>query len=208
MSRAVAQVQPLTDARRIGRRESVITRSWLRLADLPTMVAVGPFDDPGHARQLAAAFLAVQQTCPVQLVLLGTGAHRSAVVRRATEHGLQKRLRLVEDSSGPRWASLLAVADLVIPSPACERSTLLEVMAAGRAVVAPASPATALLVVPGSAGLLYRPGDVSAMTAALLRLLTKPALRHEMADRASQVARRHHTHVPTLHHLAERNHYA
>ena len=45
---------------------------------------------------------------------------------------------------------------------------------------------------PTSAGLVYRPGDVSGMAAALLRLLTSPALRHGMASRAGEVARRHH----------------
>jgi glycosyltransferase involved in cell wall biosynthesis len=68
---------------------------------------------------------------------------------------------------------------------------LLEVLAVGRAVVAPINPATIRLVVPASAGLVYRPGDVSGMAAALLRLLTSPALRHGMACRAGEVARRH-----------------
>jgi glycosyltransferase involved in cell wall biosynthesis len=44
---------------------------------------------------------------------------------------------------------------------------------------------------PHSAGLLYRAGDVSAMTAAVVRLLTRPELRHQMGSRASQVARDH-----------------
>jgi glycosyltransferase involved in cell wall biosynthesis len=68
---------------------------------------------------------------------------------------------------------------------------LLEVLAVGRAVVAPINPATIRLVVPASVGLVYRPGDVSGMAAALLRLLTTPALRHGMACRAGEVARRH-----------------
>jgi glycosyltransferase involved in cell wall biosynthesis len=48
---------------------------------------------------------------------------------------------------------------------------------------------------PHSAGLLYRPGDVSAMTAAVLRLLEHPALRNQMGSRASQVARDHRLQV-------------
>jgi glycosyltransferase involved in cell wall biosynthesis len=42
---------------------------------------------------------------------------------------------------------------------------------------------------PHSAGLLYTPGDVTAMTAAVVRLLSHPELRRQMGSRASQVAR-------------------
>jgi glycosyltransferase involved in cell wall biosynthesis len=69
--------------------------------------------------------------------------------------------------------------------------SLLDVLSACRPVVAPIDPTTVRLVVPTSAGLVYRPGDVSGMAAALLRLLTTPALRHGMACRAGEVARRH-----------------
>ena len=162
--------------------------------ELATIVADGPFDDLEHAHQLAAMFTRVQQTCRTRLVLLGEGTHRSLVVRRAAERRLHTRLVLVEDCFGPQRSDVLATADLVIPSPLSTLSTLEETMAAGRAVVASASPATAALVMPYSAGLLYAPGDVSAMTAAVVRLLSHPALRDEMGIRASQAARRHHVH--------------
>ena len=68
--------------------------------------------------------------------------------------------------------------------------SLLDVLSAGRPVVAPVDPTTVRLVVQASAGLVYRPGDVSGMAAALLRLLTTPTLRHGMACRAIEVARR------------------
>jgi glycosyltransferase involved in cell wall biosynthesis len=159
--------------------------------ELATIVAAGPFDDLEHAQQLAAMFTRVQQTCQTRMVLLGEGARRSLVVRRAAERRLQTRLVLVDDCAGPQRSDLLATADLVIPSPASTLSALEETMAAGRAVVAAASPATAQLVMPYSAGLLYAPGDISAMTAAVVRLLVHPELRDQMGIRASHVARDH-----------------
>jgi glycosyltransferase involved in cell wall biosynthesis len=159
--------------------------------ELATIVAAGPFDDLEHAQQLAAMFTRVQQTCQTRMVLLGEGARRSLVVRRAAERRLQTRLVLVDDCAGPQRSDLLATADLVIPSPASTLSALEETMAAGRAVVASASPATAQLVMPYSAGLLYAPGDISAMTAAVVRLLSHAELRDQMGIRASHVARDH-----------------
>jgi hypothetical protein len=171
-----------------------LSRSTASVPELATIVAAGPFDDLEHAQQLAAMFTRVQQTCQTRMVLLGEGARRSLVVRRAAERRLQTRLVLVDDCAGPQRSDLLATADLVIPSPASTLSALEETMAAGRAVVASASPATAQLVMPYSAGLLYAPGDISAMTAAVVRLLVHPELRDQMGIRASHVARDHHLH--------------
>jgi hypothetical protein len=67
---------------------------------------------------------------------------------------------------------------------------LLALMAAARAVVA----AAARLIAPASAGLLCWPGDVSAITAAILRLSTTPTPGGEMATRARQVTHRQHVH--------------
>jgi hypothetical protein len=168
-----------------------LSRSTASVPELATIVAAGPFDDLEHAQQLAAMFTRVQQTCQTRMVLLGEGARRSLVVRRAAERRLQTRLVLVDDCAGPQRSDLLVTADLVIPSPASTLSALEETMAAGRAVVAAASPATAQLVMPYSAGLLYAPGDISAMTAAVVRLLSHPELRDQMGIRASHVARDH-----------------
>lgn len=163
--------------------------------DLATIVAVGPFGDLEHARHLAAMLVAVQQPGPTRLVMLGTGAGCSVVSGCATQHGLQRRLVLVEDSVGPQRSQWLAASAVVIPSPGVAPAALVEVMAAGRAVVASASPATALLVMPNSAGLLYGPGDVWKMIAAVVRLLTHAELCHQMGNRAIQVAQYHHRSV-------------
>lgn len=165
-------------------------RSPGRLPDRPTIVAVGPFDDIAHAEQLAAAFTVVRRVYEAQLALIGGGAERDAIVRRAAAHGVETDVHLIEDSSGPGWPDLLAAADLVVPSTTSSTTTIREVLAAGRAVVAPEHPATVGLVVPTSAGLIYRRGDVFGMAEAMLRLLTTPALRESMAERARDLAPR------------------
>jgi glycosyltransferase involved in cell wall biosynthesis len=168
-----------------------VARSWVGLAGLPTVVATGPFDDLSHAEQLADAFTAVRRRYRAQLVLLGTGPHRTAVVRRMFARGVGCDLHLPRAFPAGRWSDIVAAADVVIPSTTSGPEYLLEVMALGRAVVAPVDPATVGFVIPTSAGLVYRPGDVSGMAAALLRLLTSPALRLGMASRAGEVARRY-----------------
>jgi glycosyltransferase involved in cell wall biosynthesis len=191
MSRRVGGPSSLINRQhRVRTDGSASTQSWIGLPDLAIVVAIGPFDDVAHAENLAATFVAVQQTCRTQLVMVGTGAGRHVVAHHAVEHELETRLLVIDECGGRRRSRLLAGADLVIPAPASSPSALVEVMAAGRALVAPAGPATALLVMPCSGGLLYRPGDASAMTAAVSRLLTETELRRQMGIRARQAAQR------------------
>lgn len=171
-------------------------RSLLGLADLPTVVALGPFDDRAHAEQLAAAFTAVRRRRNAQFVLVGPGVHRAAIVRRTFAQGVRTSVHVVPED---RWADVISAADLVVPSTASGSKRLLEVLAAGRPVVAPVNPTTVRLVLPSSAGFVYPPGDVSALAAALVRLLTTPSLHHGMACRAREVAHRHQTQRIRLH---------
>ena len=159
------------------------------LAALPTIVALGPFDDPEHAEQLAAAFTVVRQVREAQLLLVGTGAQRETVVRRAAADNVETDVHLIEGPPRQQWTDLLAAADFVVPS-ISDVTTLLDVLAAGRAVVTAEHPATVGLVLPTSAGLVYRRGDVYGMALAMLRLLTTPELRNGMAARARDAATR------------------
>lgn len=176
---------------RISPHDPMVARSAVGLAGLPTIVAIGPFDDRAHAEQLAAAFTMVRRRCQVQLVLLGTGTQCVTIMRRTLAQGVRTSVQVEKDVTG-RWAELIAAADVVVPSVASGPITLLDVLAAGRPVVAQADPATVTVVVSASVGLVYRSGDVPAMAKALLRLLASPTLRTGMGCRASEVARRYH----------------
>ena len=183
-------------------------RSLIGLAGRPTIVAVGPLDDRAYAEQLAAAFATVRSRCDAQLILLGTGAHRATVMRQTFAQGVGTSVHVVRDLPAERLPYLIAAADVVVPSPATASTMLLGVLGVGRPVVAPAEPATVRVVVPASAGLIYRRGYVPGMAEALLRLLTTPALRHGMGCRARQVARQHHLQRIALQRTEQRNEHA
>lgn len=186
----------------------VDARSRVGLPGLPTILATGPFDDRAHAEELAAAFTTVRSRCRAQLVLLGAGEYRATVLRRGFAEGVGTSVHVIRDLTDGCWPYLIAAADVVVPKNATGCTTLLNVLGAGRPVVAQADPTTVRLVVPASAGLIYRPGDVSGMAGALLRLLTTPALRHGMGCRARTVARRYHLQRMALQRIDQRNEYA
>jgi glycosyltransferase involved in cell wall biosynthesis len=187
--------------------DPIAARSLLGLAGLPTIVATGPFENQAHAEQLAAAFTTVRSRCRAQLILLGTGEHRTTVMRRSFAQGAGASVHVIRDLTEDRWPYQVAAADVVVPNIAGGYTTLLDVLGAGRPVVAQVDPTTVRLVVPASAGLIYRPGDVSGMAEALLRLLTTPALRHGMGCRARAVARRYRVQQTALQRAEQRSEY-
>jgi glycosyltransferase involved in cell wall biosynthesis len=129
-------------------------------------------------------------------------------MRRSFAQGAGTSVHAIRDLTEDRWPYVIASADVVVPNISAEHTTLLDVLGAGRPVVAQADPTTVRLVVPASAGLIYRPGDVSGMAGALLRLLTTPALRHGMSCRARTVARKYHLQRMVLDRAEERDQYA
>jgi glycosyltransferase involved in cell wall biosynthesis len=171
-------------------RDPLVARSVLGLAGLPTILATGTFWDRSEAEQLAEAFATVRRRCVVQLAIFGTGKHRTTVLRTAYALGVGCDVHMIRNCSEGWWPDIVAAADVVAPSHEPGPISLLDILSAGRPVVAPIDPATVRLVVPASAGLVYRRGDISGMAASLLRLMTNPGLRYRMACRALEVGRR------------------
>ena len=80
---------------------------------------------------------------------------------------------------------ILAASDIVVLASrfgeGCPNAVL-EAMAAGKPVVAARSGGTPEVVVDGETGLLYRPGDVTALRETLIRLAGDPALRRQLGE--------------------------
>ena len=151
-----------------------MARSVLGLAGLPTILATGPFWDHSEAEQLAEAFATVRRRCVVQLAIFGTGKHRTTVLRSAYALGVGSDVHMIRNCSEGWWPDIVAAADVVAPGTEPGPISLLDILSAARPVVAPIDPTTVRLVVPASAGLVYRRGDMSGMAASLLRLMTNP----------------------------------
>jgi hypothetical protein len=110
-------------------------------------------------------------------------------MRKALALGVRTSVHVNEALAGDRWTDLMGAADVVVPSAAAGAITLLDVLAAGRPVVAPIDPLAVQLIVPASVGLVYRHGDVSGTARALLGLLVSPTLRTGMDPCAREVAK-------------------
>jgi hypothetical protein len=152
-------------------------RPLTELAGPPTIVASRPFGHRTHADRLDP--LSPRCRCDAQLVLLGGGTQPGAVLRGTVAHGVGVSAELCRE--------LTPAANLGVPSPTSRLTAFTDVLGAGRPLVAQANLVTAWPLVSSGAGLVY----VRGMVAALLRLLTKPGLRHRMAACVAEAARRH-----------------
>jgi len=141
----------------------------------PEVVSVARLVPDKNPLALLEAFARVAPERPgARLVLAGDGPLRPSLEARASEPDLAGR---VEFAGGrPDVRPLLARARVFALSSAREGSpnAVLEAMAAGLPVAAPAVGGLTELVRHGETGLLAPPGDVPALAEALARLLDRP----------------------------------
>lgn len=133
---------------------------------------------------LGAAELVARTRPAARFVVVGDGDDRVALERRASEGELAGRVTFLG------WRhdlpALYADLDVVVLSSRNEGTptSIMEAMAAGRAIVATAVGGVPDLLPPGT-GLLVPPEDVAALAAAIYRMLESPPER-EMLGRAAR----------------------
>jgi glycosyltransferase involved in cell wall biosynthesis len=147
--------------------------------DLPLVLTVARLDEQkGHRHLLAAA----AQVPEAVFVIAGDGPERAALGKLAARLGIAERIRFLGERTDV--PDLLAVCDLFVLPSLYEGLpiSVLEAMAARRAVVATTAGGTAEAVLDGECGLLVPPADPHALAAAVSRLLSDEGLRSALAD--------------------------
>lgn len=142
---------------------------------------------------LIRAVAALPANLDLTLLLVGDGELRAAAERLARELGVAGRLRFVGFRQDV--PAVLQALDIYCLPSLWEGLPIgvLEAMASGKAVVATAVDGTCELIDHGRSGWLVPPRDPAALTAALLQLATRPALRAALGARATEMVREHFT---------------
>ena len=114
---------------------------------------------------------------PWELVIVGEGSEREAILAEAARLGLADRVHLPGFAANP--AQVLPQFDLFALSSDSEQFpiSVVEAMAAGLAVVSPAVGDVADIVAAANQPLITPPGDEAALSAALVKVAADPALR-------------------------------
>ncbi|HEY1660168.1 MAG TPA: glycosyltransferase family 4 protein [Candidatus Sulfotelmatobacter sp.] len=162
--------------------------------------------DPNHATILYFGRLspekglhdllhAMRRLPHLDLAIAGDGPQRIEIEQLSVSLGLQNVFFLGQ-LRGPELDHAIAQSRFtVLPSHAYETlgKTILESYAWGRAVVASDLGSRRELVHPGVTGLLYKPGDITALTAALELLGRHSDLADRMGNSGRELVRHHHT---------------
>jgi glycogen(starch) synthase len=113
-----------------------------------------------------------------RLVVAGDGTYRGELARRVGDQGLDDRVTFVGFVDEGRLRDLYAAADVAVVPSLYEPFGLvaLEAMAAGAPLVVADTGGLREIVVDGVTGLLFPPGDATALAHAVRRVLTEPGL--------------------------------
>jgi glycosyltransferase involved in cell wall biosynthesis len=172
-----------------------------RFLGIPPLDAGRPFRRVGMVANLrsvkmpetlvGAAAALLPRFPELEFVIAGEGNLRPKLERRIEALGLSGRFHLpgiVHDI--PTFLSRIDIAVLTSGSEGMSNA-LLEYMTAGRAIVATAVGGNIELIQDGAQGLLVSPGDTSALTQALQRLLQEPAQGASLGAAAREYAKRY-----------------
>jgi glycosyltransferase involved in cell wall biosynthesis len=145
---------------------------------VPRIIAVGRLKAPKDFLTLVRAASRLPEGA--ETLIVGEGPDRPRLEQEINALGVTERVRLL----GERYdvPKLLADADVFVLSSASEGMpvSVLEAMAAGLPVVSSRVGGVPELVVDGETGILVRPGDASALAAALSGLIADPAKRRSL----------------------------
>jgi glycosyltransferase involved in cell wall biosynthesis len=143
----------------------------------------------GQRHLVDAAALVLTQVPDARFVIAGEGELRPALERQIKDKHLEKHVFLV--GFRPDILSVHKAFDIFVMSSVTEGlgTSLLDAMACGKPIVATTAGGMPEVVAGGETGLLVPPRDDEALAAAIVRLLTDPALRARMGAAAEQRVR-------------------
>lgn len=157
--------------------------SWTGLV-IGTVGRLTPLKSIPHLIEAVAQLKAegLEVTC----LILGEGPQQAALQALAAERQVAGQVRFVGFQSLPlAWVQRMDICVLCSSNEGLPR-VVLEAMLSGKPVVGSDVTGTRELVVNEQTGLLYGYGDIPALTAALRRLLSDPALRERMGQAGYQ----------------------
>ena len=181
------------DLSRFDRPARAALNAELNLPAGPRVIVVSNLIEYKGHEYFLRAWAQVLQVFPEAVALLvGGGTLRPSLERLAHSLNATHAVRFL----GIRHdvPALLAVCDIYVHPSLQEgySNSLLEAMAAGRAVVATSVGGNVEAVSDGDTGLLVPPQDSSALCSAMVRLLSNPGQARAMGERARSTVRTRH----------------
>lgn len=149
---------------------------------LPTIIAVGRLDAVKGFDLLVAAFAKVKATPRCQLLILGEGSLRADLLSRAQRLGIGDRVRFLGFRANPFAYMARARAFALSSAAEAFANVLVEAMTCGTPVVSTDCPyGPREILQDGACGLLVRPGDATALAAAMERVVTDDGLAAKLS---------------------------
>ena len=185
----------------VNTAQSEDIRSRYGVGDEPLIIFVGSFQ-PWHSIDLLieAFTLMASTNTKAKLVLVGDGKLRSEMESKVHSLQIEKRVLFTGRVSHQDVVALLATSQVAVLSHRHSMAALsgtplklLEYMAAGKAIVAPALPNIERVLTHRVTGLLVPPDNPEALADAMVELLEDEPLRSKMGQAAKQEAIEKHS---------------
>ena len=179
------------DIQRFTLREGSSTRSSLGLEHSLVLGFIGHVRE-WHGLDAVIDLLVRPALANACLLIVGDGPARPSLEQRARELGVKDRVRFTGTMPRESIPELTSCIDIALQPKVTAYASplkLFEYMAAGRAIVAPATPNILEILQHDVDALLFAPGSTQAMAEAIEKLVADPALREGLGKAACEKIR-------------------
>ncbi|HEY8992893.1 MAG TPA: glycosyltransferase [Candidatus Microsaccharimonas sp.] len=161
--------------------------------DVPIITFVGRLDAEKHLSVLVNAFAKVLEHTPAHLLIIGDGQDAVSLKEQSYELGIFDKVTFTGRVTEEDKMVLHKIGTVfAMPSPMELQSiATLEAMASGQPVVAVDAGALKELCQDGRNGILYELDDDQAMSDALVKIITDPALHKKYSQESLAIAKTH-----------------
>ena len=178
--RVIPNAIDVDDVRRRGRED--VEHAWIHEKGHRLVVSVGRLAEEKNQKLLLEALAKIRESVDARLILLGEGPERANLARMIRVLGLSDAVSMPGFVFNPM--PYLARADVFALSSQAEGwgLALMEAMAIGCPVVATSVGGVPELLQHGHAGAMVAGGDVTALSDALMRVLSDDTYRRGLVD--------------------------
>ena len=166
-------------------------RCWLAEPGEKIVMHISNFRPVKRVTDVVRVFKKILERVPARLVMVGDGPERLSAVGVAKQLGVSDHIRYLGNQENIE--SIIPCADLMFQPSEHESFGLvaLEAMASEVPVLATNSGGVREVVTDGLCGSLCEVGDIEAMAASAINILTMPSLAKDMGTRGRQRAKEH-----------------
>ncbi len=174
-------------------QDAEFLRKRYKIPQKPILLYTGRLDKEKNLDFVLQAFSHACKNIDAHFVIVGRGAEQSRLERLVSTLDLKKQVTFTGYLSDEDYPKIHSLAECFVNAGTAELQSIvaLEAIASGLPLLGAQAMALPELIIPGTNGYLFKPGDLSNLTQQLITIFSNHEQRKQMAIESRLIAKKH-----------------